>query len=267
MERELTRKELYALVESVQAAFDGVTVTEVGPEELEPPQWDDDLRVDYELRNGRVRCILSRCVAAEGKLYRLQMSAPLAGNSLPEDRLTERERELCRDDLNHDFISGIFTRRYMETVFCPQIARWAAEGRPSAVALISLDKQAELLHEYGQPVMDQLICCVANQWKKHYCGHTERVVGRLTGSVFMVGCLGITGRELEQEMQAFYEGMPCECIATTSTIQRIPYTLSIGCAGTDEVDDKTWKTLYVLCDKRVRAAAAAGGNRIYHAGK
>lgn len=263
MERELTRQELQDLVKSVRAAFDGVTLTEVVPEEgPEPPQWDEDLRVDYELRHGRVRCLLSRCVAADGKVYRLQMSAPLAGNSLPEDRLTEREREVYRDDMNHDFISGVFTRRYLETVFCPQIPEWAAAGRPVAMALVSLDRHAELLHQYGQPVMDQLICCVANQWKKHFCEPTGRIVSRLTGSVFVVGCAGMTGAQLEEEMRAIYTEMPCECIATTSTIKRIPYTLSVGCAGTDEVEDKSWKTLYVLCDERVRAAAAAGGDRV-----
>lgn len=266
MKKELTRQELQTLVTSLQSAFDGVDVTEVTPEDGgEPPQWDENLRVDYELRNGRVRCLLSRCVMADGGAYRLQMSAPLSGSSLPEDRLTERERELCRDDMNHDFISGVFTRRYLETVFCPRIPEWNAEGRPVAVALVSLDRQAELAHQHGQPVMDQLVCCVANQWKKHYYGPTERVVCRLTGSMFVVGCVDMTGRQLEEEMRAIYAEMPCECIATTSTIRRIPYTLSVGCAGTDEVEDKSWKTLYVLCDERVRAAAAAGGNQVYRA--
>lgn len=264
MERELTEQELQALVESVCVAFDDVTLTEVVPGDgAEPPQWDENLRVDYELRNGRVRCLLSRCVMAQGKVYRLQMSAPLSGSSLPEDRLTERERELCRDDMNHDFISGVFNRRYLETVFCRHIPVWTAEGRPVAVALVSLDRQAELLSQYGQPVMDQLICSVANQWKKHYCGPLERVVCRLTGGVFVVGCAGMTGGELAGEMRAIYAEMPCECIATTSTMRRIPYTLSVGCAGTDEVEDKSWRTLYELCDRRARAAAAAGGGRVY----
>lgn len=259
----MTRQELDTLARSLQGAFDGVAVTEVTPEDgEEPPQWDETLRVDYELRNGQVRCLLSRCVMAEGRIYRLQMSAPLSGSSLPEDRLTERERELCRDDMNHDFISGVFTRRYLETVFCPRIPEWAAAGRPVAVALISLDRQAELLHQYGQPVMDQLVCYLANQWKKHYCEPVERIVCRLTGSMFVVACAGMTSRQLEEEMRSIYAEMPCECVAITNNVRRIPYTLSVGCAGTDEVEDKDWKTLYVLCDERVRAATAAGGNRV-----
>ena len=43
--------------------------------------WQDDgLRVDYELRNGRVDCVLHRRVEADGKCWELEMCAPLAGN-------------------------------------------------------------------------------------------------------------------------------------------------------------------------------------------
>lgn len=75
--------------------FDGVSLTEEQPE----PGWQDEsLQVDYELRGGRVDCVLRRIVEADGKRWKLQMSAPLAGNVLPEERMTPRERELCRDD-------------------------------------------------------------------------------------------------------------------------------------------------------------------------
>ena len=49
--------------------------------------------VDYELRNGQVDCVLRRQIVADGKVWKLQMTAPLAGNDLPEDRMTPRERE------------------------------------------------------------------------------------------------------------------------------------------------------------------------------
>ena len=55
--------------------------------------------MDYELRNGRVDCVLHRRVEADGKCWELEMCAPLAGNVLPEERMTPRERELCREKL------------------------------------------------------------------------------------------------------------------------------------------------------------------------
>ena len=80
--------------------------------------------VDYELRGGQVDCVLRRCVVADGKVWQLQMTAPLAGNDLPEDRMTPREREMCRDDMNHDFVTGVFNRRYYETEFCTKLDEW-----------------------------------------------------------------------------------------------------------------------------------------------
>ena len=263
MEKEWTEQDLFQLAENARAAFEAVSVTELEPEQAQ--EWQDDgLQVDYELRNGQVHCVMSRCVSAGGKLWQLRMTAPLAGNILPEDRMTARERELCRDDMNHDFLSGVFNRRYLETVFRSQLSLWTAEGRSAAVALVSLDRANELLHTYGQPVMDQLICFMANQWKKHFDHPNERVVCRLTGSVFVVGCADCTEAELETEMRALYAAMPRECVSTVGRILRVPFTQTAACAGTDELTGKSWDALYALCDSRIRAAAAAGGDRVAH---
>ena len=261
MEKVWTEQDLRQLAQSARAAFEAVSVTELDPEQA--ADWQDEgLQVDYELRGGQVHCVLRRRVEADGKLWELRMTAPLAGNILPEDRMTDRERELCRDDMNHDFLSGVFNRRYLETSFRASLSRMAAEGRSAAVALVSLDHAAELLVRYGQPVMDQLICFTANQWKKHFDQPGRRVVCRLTGTVFVVGRADCTAQELEEEMCALYAAMPRECISSVGRILRVPYTLTAACADTGEVEDKSWDTLYALCDRRLRAAAAAGGNRV-----
>ena len=175
MDREWTEQDLRAFVEGAQAAFETVLLDEL-PQDT---GWQDEgLQVSYTLCNGRVSCVLHRTVRADGKLWRITMSAPLAGNLLPEERMSARERELCREDLNHDFLSGVYNRRYLETVIAAELDRWAEQGRKAAVALISLDHGAQLRDTYGQPVMDQLICFVANQWKKHFDQPAERVVCR-----------------------------------------------------------------------------------------
>ena len=195
MDREWTEQDLRTFAEGAQAAFETVLLDEL-PQDT---GWQDEgLQVSYSLCNGRVSCVLHRTVRADGKLWRITMSAPLAGNLLPEERMSARERELCREDLNHDFLSGVYNRRYLETVIAAELDRWAEQGRKAAVALVSLDHGAQLRDTYGQPVMDQLICFVANQWKKifrhprqpdrlppdrhHLCGglsgHGRRPAGR-----------------------------------------------------------------------------------------
>lgn len=95
MKKEWTEQDLRVFVRSAQAAFEDVTLTEADEESARSWQ-DDGLMVDYELRNGQVDCVLRRQIVADGKVWQLQMTAPLAGNDLPEDRMTPRERELCR---------------------------------------------------------------------------------------------------------------------------------------------------------------------------
>lgn len=249
MEKQWTEQDLHSFVQAAQVVFDGVSLTEEQPE----PGWQDEsLQVDYELRGGRVDCVLRRIVKADGKRWKLQMSAPLAGNVLPEERMTPRERELCRDDMSHDFLTGVYNRQYLERVFGAKLEQWARQGRSAAVALVALDKGPQLCDTYGQPVMDQLHCFVGNQWKKHYDTPMHQVVCRLTGSIFVVGSVDTTGPQLAARMQELYEQMPHECITTTGMMHRVQFTMSGAAAGLDEVEAKNWPALYELCDARLR---------------
>ena len=259
MKKECTEQDLRELARSAQAVFEAVTLTEAP---LCDGWQDDGLRVDYELRNGRVDCVLHRRVEADSKCWELEMCAPLAGNVLPEERMTPRERELCREDMNHDFLTGVYNRRYLETVFAQKLEQRAAQGRKAAVALVSIDNGQKLRDTYGQPVMDQLHCFVGNQWKKSFDTPAARVVCRLTGSIFAVGCLDADGKQLAEEMQNLYRQMPRECITTTGMMRRVPFTLSCGAAGLEEVAAKNWQALYELCDARLREAQNAGGDQM-----
>ena len=261
MEKQWTEQDLHSFVQTAQAVFDGVSLTEEQPE----PGWQDEsLQVDYELRGGRVDCVLRRIVEADGKRWKLQMSAPLAGNVLPEERMTPRERELCREDMSHDFLTGVYNRRYLETVIAAELDRWAEQGRKAAVALVSLDHGAQLRDTYGQPVMDQLICFVANQWKKYFDIPGSQIVCRLTGTTFVVGCLDLDGGQLAQQMRNIYAEMPHECVTSMGMMKRVPFTLSVAVAGLDELDSAAncWQRLYAICDERLRGIQISGGNKI-----
>ena len=247
MKKECTEQDLRELARSAQAVFEAVTLTEAP---LCDSWQDDGLRVDYELRNGRVDCVLHRRVEADGKCWE------------PEERMTPRERELCREDMSHDFLTGVYNRRYLETVFAQKLEQCAAQGRKAAVALVSIDNGQKLRDTYGQPVMDQLHCFVGNQWKKSFDTPAARVVCRLTGSIFVVGCVDADAKQLTEEMSALYKQMPHACVATVGMMRRVPFTLSCGVAGLEDVQTKNWQALYELCDARLREAQTAGGDQV-----
>ena len=236
MKKECTEQDLQRFVQDAKLAFEDVTLTEL--DEDSSRYWQDDgLMVDYELRNGQVGCVLRRQIFVEGKVWELQMTAPLAGSGLPEDRMTPRERELCREDMNHDFLTGVFNRRYYETEFCTKLDEWTDCHRCAALALVSIDGAEKLSARESDAVMGQLVCFVANQWKKHF--------------------------DQPAELKAIYAEMPKECVASVGLMRRVPFTQSIGVAGTREVRCKNWDALYDLCEKRLAAAQTAGGDRIY----
>ena len=262
MKNEWTEQDLRQFVESSRPVFQDVSLTQVD-EDADRCWQDDGLMVDYELRGGQVDCVLRRCVVADGKVWQLQMTAPLAGNDLPEDRMTPREREMCRDDMNHDFLSGVFNRRYFETEFCTRLDDWTDAHRCASLALVELDRVEQMQAEQGKAVMDQLVCFVANQWKKRYDRPDERVVCRLTDTLFAIGCADKTCDELAEELRSIYAEMPRAYVASVGLMRRVPFTQSIGVAGTREVRCKNWDALYDLCEKRLAAAQTAGGDRIY----
>ena len=78
MKNEWTEQDLRQFVESSQPVFQDVSLTQVDEDAARCWQ-DDGLMVDYELRGGQVDCVLRRCVVADGKVWQLQMTAPLAG--------------------------------------------------------------------------------------------------------------------------------------------------------------------------------------------
>lgn len=149
MKKEWTEQDLRAFAENAQTAFEDVTLTEADEEAADTWQ-DDGLQVDYVLRNGQVDCVLRRLIEADGKLWQLQMTAPLAGSDLPEDRMTARERELCRDDMNHDFLTGVFNRRYFETEFCTRLDEWTDAHRCASLALVALDDEDGMRARQGR---------------------------------------------------------------------------------------------------------------------
>ena len=240
MKKEWTEQDLRAFAENAQTAFEDVTLTEADEEAADTWQ-DDGLQVDYVLRNGQVDCVLRRLIEADGKLWQLQMTAPLAGSDLPEDRMTARERELCRDDMNHE---------------------WTDAHRCASLALVALDDEDGMRARQGDAVMGQLVCFVANQWKKHYDRPAERVVCRLTDTLFAIGCADKNCAELAEELNGIYAEMPRACVASVGLMRRVPFTQSIGCACTGEVRGKNWDALYQLCEQRLKAAQTAGGDQI-----
>lgn len=258
MKNEWTEQDLRLLARQAGEVFEDVALTPLTPQPTIPRE-EDGMQLDYQLRGGQVQCVLRRIFRTRDGAWELRMTAPLAGSVLPEDRMGARDRELCREALNHDFVTGVYNRRYCETVFCTQLDTWADEHRGAALALVELDGYRD------QPVPEQLACFVANQWKKLYDIPGVQVVCRVEEHRFLIGCADRTRAQMEQELRAAYAAMPHQCVLCTGMLRHLPFTLTAACAGTEEIRGKNWAAVYDLCARRLEAALAAGGDRVYEA--
>ena len=142
--------------------------------------------------------------------------------------------------------------------------RCQPEVEQGEIAAVRIGGEATLkhFHRQGDAVMNQLVCFVANQWKKYYDRPAERVVCRLTDTLFAIGCADKNCAELAEELNGIYAEMPRACVASVGLMRRVPFTQSIGCACTGEVRGKNWDALYQLCEQRLKAAQTAGGDQI-----
>ena len=142
--------------------------------------------------------------------------------------------------------------------------RCQPEVEQGEIAAVRVGEEATLkhFHRQGDAVMNQLVCFVANQWKKYYDRPAERVVCRLTDTLFAIGCADKNCAELAEELNGIYAEMPRACVASVGLMRRVSFTQSIGCACTGEVRGKNWDALYQLCEQRLKAAQTAGGDQI-----
>ena len=55
--------------------------------------------------------------------------------------------------LNHDFLTGVFNRRYFETEFCTRLDAWTDAHRCASLALVALDDEDGMRTRQGDAVM------------------------------------------------------------------------------------------------------------------
>ena len=260
MQKDYTAAEMEQLLGQLRRLFAEAELTPDGPAAA-----DGGFVLGYETHLDGTNGVLACHVRVDGRPLCLRLSAPVSGALAPDDRMEARELEMYRDDLIRDTVTGVYNRRYWEQKFCPQLAGWAAQGRPAAAALVCIDGLAEITQRHSAAVMDQLLCYVANQWKKYYDEGDEKVVCHLGGPLFVIGCAGADEVDLESQLRVLYDGLAHECVCTVGMMCRVPFTLSIACADLGETGGTDGEALLLLCRQRLERQTLAGGNGVYAA--
>ncbi|MFI3169116.1 MAG: diguanylate cyclase [Faecalibacterium sp.] len=265
MKQEFTTVEIEKLMQQLSDVFDRVKLHPIADATEAHSLENEGVSVEYLLDRQPSSCVLTRKVVVNGEHLALRMESHLTSQSCAAHTMSAREQQIYNDDLIRDFLSGAYNRRYWENVFCSRIPSLAAQGQVVAVAIVSIDHFEILEQTHGALDTDQLICNVANQWKKFYDEGADKVVCRLSKYTFAVGCVGAEETDLENQMRCLYEKMNLVCTSTCGMLCKIPYTLSVACASTVEVCNPTWAELQILCEARLNSLGHTGGNAVAYA--
>lgn len=255
MKKELTAAQLAELTAALGCLFEQVEVTD--PTESEAGA--DGLCVGYEHTVDDLSAVITRVLRVDGADRLLRLRGVL---SSLEPGVTARELSLYRDDMLRDFLTGVYNRAYWDARMMPKLNAAAAAGRPAAVALVRVDGYDAMLEQYGSEDTDQLVCYVANLWKRYYDEGDEKTVCRMGETTFAIVCFGADEPDLAGQLQYIYGNMNLVCTSTHGMLRCIPFTLSMACAGLNEVQDQSATGLYKAASRRLAAVVKAGGNAV-----
>ena len=256
MKKDFHAQELQALLPALSELFEQVELAELPDGQEEHP----GLRVQYERSLDDLCAVITRGLRVDGKPCVLRLSGVLADAA--EAGASVREMRIYHDELVRDLLTGTYNLSFWNDRICAKLNACAPAGRPAAMALLEIDGYEQLKQQYDEADMGQVVCYVANLWKRYYDEGDEKVVCRLDENRFAIVCFGAEEIDLESQMRFVYEKMNLVCTSTHGMLCRIPFTLSMACAGLNEPGCTDTDTLYKACAARLDGVKAAGGNAV-----
>lgn len=162
-------------------------------------------------------------------------------------------------DLEHDGLTGVYSRRYLDALIKRHVQDAVRSGRPMALMMIDLDHFKAVNDGFGHAVGDQLLKAMASTIK--------RVVGsagsvcRFGGEEFCVVVADTTrsavselAEEIRLQLHTAHYGV-AKLQGERSFSASIGFAMAPGEAGDPE-------TLYAIADRRLYAAKDAGRDRV-----
>jgi len=256
MKKDFSAQELQALLAALGELFEQVELVQLpnGQEE------SAGLRVHYERSLDDLCGVITRGLRVDGRPCMLRLSGVLADAAEPGTSM--REMRIYHDELLRDLLTGTYNLSFWNDRIRGKLDACAPAGRPAAMALLEIDGYDELTSRYDEADMGQVVCYVANLWKRYYDEGDEKVVCRLAENLFAIVCFGADELDLESQMRFVYEKMNLVCTSTHGMLCRIPFTLSMACAGLNEPGCTDTESLYKACAARLDGVKAAGGNAV-----
>lgn len=169
----------------------------------------------------------------------------------------KRQRDLLREYLPHDALTGIASRRRFNQELVRTWARAMRQSRPLTIMLLQLDHFDRYADHYGRSPADECLIRVARSLHRCFC-EGEDLAARHSEDRFSVLVDGPDGEAAVREALSAIAALEIPHVRSESSVF---VTISIGAVTLDAGPDSTPEDGVAQAQTQLRLAAKRGGNR------
>jgi diguanylate cyclase (GGDEF)-like protein/PAS domain S-box-containing protein len=189
-----------------------------------------------------------------GKPYMLSIVRDITERRLAEAEVLKLQEQL-REQANHDSLTGLYNRRYLEETMGREIIRAERYGQPIGVVMCDLDHFKLVNDTYGHLVGDEVLRASAELLRTNSRG--SDIVCRFGGEEFLLLLFDMSPDIAYQRAEELRASLAAQQIGKSA----FRVTASFGVASYP-VDGKTQDALISAVDAAMYQAKKAGRNRV-----
>ncbi len=175
-----------------------------------------------------------------------------------EDKLLVIQNQL-KDMASRDSLTKIWNRTETLRFLREEIERGAREGKSTGLIMLDIDYFKKINDLYGHDAGDKAILFVVSRLKKKI--RKSDKIGRYGGDEFIVILPRCGPDEIIKIGERLRSAVGNRGI--TTNVDRIPLSISVGCAVTDSSNPMTAENLIKQSDEALREAKNRGRNCVY----
>lgn len=261
MKQEFTRSELAALLENLRQVFavvhlaDAATGAVLDDTASSPtgsycqvPALDDEGRGWLPLSSENMALALYRTVIVEG-LPRLLVLECRLPNTLPtenrEANALRRQMYQYQEELNRDYMTGAYNRRYLAETWQPLMA-----GHTPCAVLVRVNEYASICAEYGRDAGDNCLNAAAGILQQAAGADPAKgILVRMEDGVFLITADSTSAPVVERLRAVLNDSRR---IFSISLSRRAEFTMAMAAA--DWAEAGSWDLLLALAEQRLTDA-------------
>jgi len=246
-----------ALVDAYNAAvLDPVTLEPAGKAEKLPLLDEAGRGYRFVYQDGEGMILLYQALTVAGRACLLELGSLMPQYAAANEREADsyiRTLNQYRDDLRHDYVTGVFNRRFLDEEYRSYAMRQAWAGQPVGVVLVRVNEYVRLQSEESQNAADACLVTAAGILQMAVGADREKgALIRLEDGVFLAVSVGVPAQTLANAVRDALAGARREFGITLA--RRGEFTASLAWADWGETG--SWEMLLALAERRLQEALA-----------